>query len=40
MELPELERIGVTLSAVLQLHPAQSTDTFVLHHPEAKYVNV
>ncbi|WP_436799934.1 hypothetical protein, partial [Rhodococcus erythropolis] len=24
----------------LQLHPEQSTDAFVLHHPEAKYFNV
>jgi 5-methyltetrahydrofolate--homocysteine methyltransferase len=23
----------------LQLHPEQSTDAFVLHHPEAKYFN-
>ncbi|MFJ7624084.1 hypothetical protein RCF19_34360, partial [Rhodococcus qingshengii] len=23
-----------------QLHPEQSTDAFVLHHPEAKYFNV
>jgi hypothetical protein len=22
------------------LHPEQSTDAFVLHHPEAKYFNV
>jgi 5-methyltetrahydrofolate--homocysteine methyltransferase len=34
------ERIGVTLSEELQLHPEQSTDAFVLHHPEAKYFNV
>ncbi len=32
-------RIGVTLSEELQLHPEQSTDAFVLHHPEAKYFN-
>ncbi|WP_415640913.1 vitamin B12 dependent-methionine synthase activation domain-containing protein, partial [Skermania piniformis] len=31
------DRIGVTLSEELQLHPEQSTDAFVLHHPEAKY---
>ena len=24
----------------LQLHPEQSTDAFVLYHPEAKYFNV
>ena len=40
MELLEPERIGVTLSDELQLHPEQSTDAFVLHHPEAKYFNV
>jgi 5-methyltetrahydrofolate--homocysteine methyltransferase len=40
MELLEPDRIGVTLSEELQLHPEQSTDAFVLHHPEAKYFNV
>jgi 5-methyltetrahydrofolate--homocysteine methyltransferase len=39
MELLEPERIGVQLSEELQLHPEQSTDAFVLHHPEAKYFN-
>ena len=39
IELLEPERIGVTLSEELQLHPEQSTDAFVLHHPEAKYFN-
>jgi 5-methyltetrahydrofolate--homocysteine methyltransferase len=38
--LLEPQRIGVTLSEELQLHPEQSTDAFVLHHPEAKYFNV
>lgn len=38
--LLEPERIGVKLSEELQLHPEQSTDAFVLHHPEAKYFNV
>ena len=33
------ERIGVTLSEELQLHPEQSTDAFVLLHPEAKPFN-
>ena len=33
------ERIGVELSEELQLHPEQSTDALVLHHPEAKYFN-
>ena len=40
VELLEPERIGVTLSEELQLHPEQSTDAFILHHPEAKYFNV
>jgi 5-methyltetrahydrofolate--homocysteine methyltransferase len=31
------ERVGVELSEELQLHPEQSTDAFVFHHPEAKY---
>jgi 5-methyltetrahydrofolate--homocysteine methyltransferase len=33
------ERIGVTLSEEFQLHPEQSTDAIVAHHPEAKYFN-
>ena len=33
------ERIGVKLSEELQLHPEQSTDALVVHHPEAKYFN-
>ncbi|MFL6240518.1 MAG: methionine synthase [Actinomycetes bacterium] len=33
------ERIGVTLSEEFQLHPEQSTDAIVVHHPEAKYFN-
>jgi 5-methyltetrahydrofolate--homocysteine methyltransferase len=33
-------RIGVELSDELQLHPEQSTDAFVFHHPEAKYFSV
>ncbi|WP_280272065.1 methionine synthase [Nocardia wallacei] len=39
VSLLEAERIGVTLSEELQLHPEQSTDAFVLLHPEAKYFN-
>ena len=39
VELLEPGRIGVELSEELQLHPEQSTDAFVLHHPEAKYFN-
>ncbi|GAA3394559.1 methionine synthase [Streptomyces roseoviridis] len=33
------ERIGVVLSEEYQLHPEQSTDAFVVHHPEASYFN-
>jgi len=33
------ERIGVTLSEEFQLHPEQSTDAIIVHHPEAKYFN-
>ncbi len=33
------ERIGVELSEELQLHPEQSTDAMIVHHPEAKYFN-
>jgi 5-methyltetrahydrofolate--homocysteine methyltransferase len=33
------ERIGVALSEEYQLHPEQSTDALVVHHPEAKYFN-
>ncbi|MGW8886959.1 methionine synthase [Streptomyces sp. NPDC055749] len=38
-ELLEPERIGVKLSEEFQLHPEQSTDALVIHHPEAKYFN-
>jgi 5-methyltetrahydrofolate--homocysteine methyltransferase len=34
------DRIGVTLSEESQLHPEQSTDALIAHHPEAKYFNV
>ncbi|MEL7974736.1 methionine synthase [Isoptericola sp. F-RaC21] len=40
VELLRPERVGVTLSDELQLHPEQSTDAFVFHHPEAKYFSV
>ncbi|MGW6862171.1 methionine synthase [Streptomyces xanthophaeus] len=33
------ERIGVHLSEEFQLHPEQSTDAIVVHHPEANYFN-
>ncbi|MFC9437081.1 methionine synthase [Nocardia sp. NPDC057030] len=39
VDLLEADRIGVVLSEELQLHPEQSTDAFVLLHPEAKYFN-
>ncbi|GGK37761.1 methionine synthase [Nocardia camponoti] len=39
VDLLDAGRIGVTLSEELQLHPEQSTDAFVLLHPEAKYFN-
>ena len=32
-------RINVKLSEEFQLHPEQSTDAIVVHHPEAKYFN-
>jgi 5-methyltetrahydrofolate--homocysteine methyltransferase len=34
------ERIGVSLSEEMQLHPEQSTDAVVVHHPEARYFSV
>ncbi|MER5836844.1 methionine synthase, partial [Streptomyces sp. NPDC002130] len=37
--LLEPERIGVQLSEEFQLHPEQSTDAIVVHHPEATYFN-
>jgi len=37
VDLLEPGRIGVELSEELQLHPEQSTDAIVAHHPEAKY---
>lgn len=38
-DLLEPERIGVHLSEEFQLHPEQSTDAIVIHHPEATYFN-
>jgi len=37
--LLEPGRIGVELSEEFQLHPEQSTDAIVIHHPEATYFN-
>ncbi|NDL59224.1 methionine synthase [Phytoactinopolyspora sp. XMNu-373] len=39
VDLLEPDRIGVKLSDEHQLHPEQSTDAFVVHHPEGKYFN-
>ncbi len=36
-ELLEAERIGVSVSEGFQLHPEQTTDAIVCHHPQAKY---
>ncbi|WP_331722372.1 methionine synthase [Streptomyces canus] len=33
------ERIGVELSEEYQLHPEQTTDAIVVHHPQASYFN-
>ncbi len=33
-------RIGVELSEEMQLHPEQSTDALIAHHPQAKYFSV
>ena len=40
IDLLRPEQIGVVLSDELQLHPEQSTDAMILHHPEAKYFSV
>jgi 5-methyltetrahydrofolate--homocysteine methyltransferase len=40
IELLKPETVGVILSEELQLHPEQSTDAMILHHPEAKYFSV
>lgn len=39
VDLLDADRIGVKLSEEFQLHPEQSTDAIVAHHPEAKYFN-
>jgi 5-methyltetrahydrofolate--homocysteine methyltransferase len=39
VRLLDAGRIGVELSEELQLHPEQSTDAIVVHHPEATYFN-
>jgi len=40
VRLLDPSRIGVELSEEMQLHPEQSTDAIVVHHPEAKYFSV
>ncbi|MGO9455642.1 MAG: methionine synthase [Acidimicrobiales bacterium] len=37
VELLGAERIGVEVSEGFQLHPEQTTDAIVCHHPQAKY---
>jgi 5-methyltetrahydrofolate--homocysteine methyltransferase len=39
VEMLDAQRIGVVLSESFQLHPEQSTDAFVVHHPAARYFN-
>ncbi len=36
-ELLRPERIGVTMTDEFMLHPEQSTDAIIVHHPEARY---
>ncbi|MDQ3452573.1 MAG: methionine synthase, partial [Actinomycetota bacterium] len=38
-DLIDPTRIGLELSEEFQLHPEQSTDALIVHHPEAKYFN-
>jgi 5-methyltetrahydrofolate--homocysteine methyltransferase len=38
-DLRQPERIGVQLSEEYQLHPEQSTDAIIVHHPQASYFN-
>ena len=38
-DLLDPSRIGLELSEEFQLHPEQSTDALIVHHPEAKYFN-
>jgi 5-methyltetrahydrofolate--homocysteine methyltransferase len=37
VELLEASRIGVEVSEGFQLHPEQTTDAIICHHPQAKY---
>ncbi len=38
-DLLDAGRIGLELSEEFQLHPEQSTDAIIVHHPEATYFN-
>ncbi|MGH3666249.1 MAG: vitamin B12 dependent-methionine synthase activation domain-containing protein, partial [Egibacteraceae bacterium] len=38
-DLLDAGRLGLELSEEFQLHPEQSTDALIVHHPEAKYFN-
>jgi 5-methyltetrahydrofolate--homocysteine methyltransferase len=38
-DLLDAGRIGLELSEEFQLHPEQSTDALIVHHPEANYFN-
>ncbi|MCL2785572.1 MAG: methionine synthase, partial [Propionibacteriaceae bacterium] len=40
MGLLKPETIGVTMSEEYQLHPEQSTDALIVHHPQARYFSV
>ncbi|MCL1923848.1 MAG: methionine synthase [Propionibacteriaceae bacterium] len=40
MEFLHPETIGVTLSEEYQLHPEQSTEAILVHHPQARYFSV
>ena len=39
-ELLQPERIGVTMTEEYMLHPEQSTDAIIVHHPDARYFNI
>jgi 5-methyltetrahydrofolate--homocysteine methyltransferase len=39
-DLLDASRIGLELSEEFQLHPEQSTDALIVHHPEAAYFSV
>jgi len=39
-ELLKPERIGVTMTDEFMLHPEQSTDALIVHHPEARYFTI